>query len=230
MTETVPHTVSRRPYRGSQGRSPLSRWLRAESFLVAAVLTAIAMVVLGFVLPSSRHGGVVAPTVTVPRTAGRRTYRGSHWRSPLSRWLRAESFLVAGVLAGIAMVVFGLVLPSSRHHGVVAPPPDAPAGTVEHRSGGPSPSVPADQPVPDMLVSPSPAAPEMPAVLDTPARGAGRTTQSATTPATSVPVNCANSLRRRGPASYYGTFTCPTDAGGGYGNMYAGFGRRTRYW
>src|SRR5690242_19455657 len=101
----------------------------------------------------------------MPRTVSRRTYRGSQGRSPLSCWLRAGSFLVAAVLAGIAMVVLGLVLPPSRRHGVVAPPPDASAGAVEHRSGGPSPSAPADQPVPDMLVSPSPAAPEMPAVL-----------------------------------------------------------------
>jgi hypothetical protein len=160
-------------------------------------------------------------TERVPRTVDLRTYHGSHWQSPLSRSLRAESFLVAGVLTGIAMVVLGLVLPSSHHHGVVAPPPDAPAGALEHRPGGPSPSTPADQPAPDMLVSP--AAPGAPG---TPARNAGRTKQNA---ATSAPVNCANSLQRPGPASYYRTFTCPTDAGGGYGTRYTGFGRRTRY-
>lgn len=168
-------------------------------------------------------------TETVPRAVSRRAYRGSHWQSPLSRWLRAESFLVAGVLAAIAMVVLGLMLPSSRHDGVVAPPPDAPAGALEHRSSEPSPSTPADQPAPDILVSPSPAAPDMPAALDTPAHDAGHTTQNATTSPTSVPVNCANSLQRPGPASYYRTFTCPTDAGGGYGSRYTGFGRWTRY-
>jgi hypothetical protein len=234
-TETVPRAVSRRTYRGSHWRSPLSRWLRAQSFLVAGVLTGVAMVVLGLVLPSPRHDGVVAPTETVPRTLGRRTHRGNHWRSPLSRWLRAETFLVAGVLAAIAIVVLGLVLPSSRYDGVVAPPPDASAGAHEHRSGKPSPSTPANQPAPDMLVSPSPTTTDMPAALNTPADGAGHTTQNATTSPTSptsptsVPVNCANSLQRPGPASYYRTFTCPTDAGGGYGNRYTGLGRRTRY-
>jgi hypothetical protein len=196
---------------------------------MAGVLSWVAMVVLGLVLPSSRRDRVVAPTETVPRTVGRQTHRGNHWQSPLYRWLRAESFLVAGVLAAIAMVVLGLVLPSSRHDGVVAPPPDASAGVLQHRSSEPSPSTPADQPAPDMLVSPSPAAPDMPAALDTPAHGAGHTMQNATTSPTSVPVNCANSLQRPGTAFYYRTFTCPTDAGGGYGNRYTGFGRRTRY-
>jgi hypothetical protein len=225
-TETESRTVGRRTYHGSHWRSSLSRWSRPESLLTAGVLTGIAVVVLGLLLPSSRHRGVVASSDTVPHTVGRRTYHGSHWHSPLSRWSRPESLLTAGVLTGIAIVVLGLLLPTSRHDGVVALPLDAPTDVLEHRSGGPSPSASADQPAPDTLVSPSPAAPGTPATPDTPARDAERTKPNATT---SAPANCATSLQRPGPASYYRPFTCPTDAGGRYAARYTGFGRWTRY-
>ena len=64
-TETVPRTVSRRTHRGSDWRSPLSCWLRAGSFLVAAVFTAIAMVVLGGTRLSGGSGGVGLTVVGV---------------------------------------------------------------------------------------------------------------------------------------------------------------------
>jgi hypothetical protein len=133
------------------------------------------------------------------------------------------------MLAAIAVIVLIAVRPLARNDSAVAPPPDAPGYTFQLNPGGPSPSKPVDQPVPDVLASQPPTTPDMTAapgmaaapgataVPATPVRATGPTKQNAATPA---PVNCAGMPQWQATASS----ACPTYPGGGYGYGYTGAG------